>query len=57
MPRLDTDYSAYVNATYLIALGALAAALGWSVWRLLRARRKLDEAENPGAESTGDGEP
>lgn len=57
MPIVDTDYSAYVNATYLIALGALAAVSSWSAIRLLRARRKLDEAENPGADDSGDGEP
>lgn len=57
MPKLDTDYSAYVNAVYLIALGALAAVLAWSVFRLLRARKKLDEAENPGVDASGDGEP
>jgi hypothetical protein len=54
MAPIDTDYSAYVNATYLIALGALAAAIAWSAFRLLRARRKLDEAENP--DSRGDAE-
>jgi hypothetical protein len=57
MPNVDTDYSAYVNATYLIALGALAAALVWSVFRLVRARRKLDEAENPTSDAHGDAEP
>ena len=57
MPSVDTDYSAYVNATYLIALGALVAALVWSAFRLLRARRKLDEAENPASDSHGDAEP
>jgi hypothetical protein len=57
MPNVDTDYSAYVNATYLIALGALAAALVWSVFRMVRARRKLDEAENPTSDAHGDAEP
>ncbi len=57
MPNVDTDYSAYVNATYLIALGALAAALVWSVFRLVRARQKLDEAENPTSDAHGDAEP
>jgi len=57
MPKLDTDYSAYVNAVYLIALCALAAVLAWSVFRLMRARKKLDEAESPGADASGDAEP
>ena len=54
MPIVDTDYSADVNATYLIAMGALAAALAWSALRLIRARRKLDEAENPDSDPSGD---
>lgn len=57
MPIVDTDYSAYVNATYLIALGALAAVLVWSAFRLVHARKKLDEAENPASDPHGDMEP
>lgn len=46
MPIVDTDYSAYVNATYLIAIGALLAMLGWSALRLMRAQQRLEDAES-----------
>jgi hypothetical protein len=54
MTPIDTDYSAYVFATYGIALVALAAVFGWSALRLITARRKLDEAER--AETDGSAE-
>ncbi len=55
MNPIDTDYSAYVNATYLIAIGALLAVFAWSAFRLATARRKLDEAEAPEREAKGEG--
>ena len=57
MNPIDTDYNAYVYATYAIALVALAAAFGWSVLRLMTARRKLDEAERAEKSGEGGGEP
>jgi hypothetical protein len=55
MTPIDTDYNAYVYAVYGIALVALAAVFGWSALRLIRARRKLDEAER--VETDGSAEP
>jgi len=57
MPPIDTDYSAYVIVTYLIALGALAAALVWSAFRVMRARKKLSEAESGDSEVDGEAGP
>ncbi len=53
MTPIDTDYNAYVYATYGIAMVALAAAFAWSALRLVTARRKLDEAER--IEKSGEG--
>lgn len=55
MNPIDTDYSAYVNAVYLIAIGALLAVCAWSVFRLTNARRKLSEAEASEREASGKG--
>lgn len=45
MNPVDVDYNGYVIAAYGVAILALLVLLGWSVSRVMAARKRLAEAE------------
>jgi heme exporter protein CcmD len=47
-------YTPYILTSYGIAAVVIFGLLGWSVMRLSKARRKLNEAEAAEAEARGD---
>jgi heme exporter protein CcmD len=38
-------YTPYVLACYIVAGAVLVGLIAWSIWRVVQARRKLDEIE------------
>lgn len=49
MAPIDTDYSGYVIWAYAMGAAGLLGVLGWTVNRLVNAKRKLDQAEKEDA--------
>ncbi len=49
MNTVDIDYNGYVIAAYGVAILALLVLLGWSVSRVISARKRLAEAEKDDA--------
>lgn len=49
MNPVDVDYNGYVIGAYGVAIVALLVLLGWSISRVLSARKRLAEAEKEDA--------
>lgn len=49
MNPVDVDYNGYVIAAYGVAILALLILLGWSISRVMTARKRLAEAEKDSA--------
>ena len=45
MNPVDVDYNGYVIAAYGVAIVALLVLLGWSMSRVVSAKKQLTEAE------------
>jgi heme exporter protein CcmD len=50
MTPVDVDYNGYVIAAYGVAIVALLVLLGWSMSRVIAARKRLSEAEKEDAQ-------
>lgn len=49
MPTVDTDYTVYVVWGYAVGILALAGVTLWTVLRLMKAHRQLQQAEKDDA--------
>jgi hypothetical protein len=54
MTPIDTDYSGYVIWAYAMGAAGLIGVLAWTVNRLMKTKRKLDEAEREDAPGSGE---